>query len=166
MEVKLFEQDGELYVLAKSEGRRTKEKAIRRKRLARLTWKLRAMRQSLPPRDTLFMCFEQSKAKLAVPMASCTSKCRPKTSPSPVKASNRVNKKKLQEAELRDGHYLLRSNLSATDPSLLWALYVQLTQIETHPLESLDLAETSSTRCIAVCSSSNTDSVLRHAACC
>jgi hypothetical protein len=34
-EVKRFEQDGELYVLAKSEGRQAKETAMRRKRLAR-----------------------------------------------------------------------------------------------------------------------------------
>jgi hypothetical protein len=36
VEVKLFEQDGELYVLAKSAGRKAKETAMRRKRLARL----------------------------------------------------------------------------------------------------------------------------------
>jgi hypothetical protein len=36
VEVKLFEQDGELYVLAKSAGRRAKETAMRRKRLVRL----------------------------------------------------------------------------------------------------------------------------------
>jgi hypothetical protein len=42
----------------------------------------------------------------------------------------RVHKKKLQEAEWRDGHYLLRSNLTAGDPSVLWTRYVQLTQIE------------------------------------
>jgi len=42
----------------------------------------------------------------------------------------RVDKKKLQEAEWRDGHYLLRSNLTAGDPSVLWTRYVQLTQIE------------------------------------
>jgi hypothetical protein len=45
VDVKLFEQDGELYVLAKSEGRRAKETAMRRKRLARLLRKLRAMPQ-------------------------------------------------------------------------------------------------------------------------
>src|ERR1700719_597174 len=50
VEVKLFEQDGELYVLAKSAGRRSKERAMRRKRLARLLWKLRAMRRTLPAR--------------------------------------------------------------------------------------------------------------------
>src|SRR5260370_3460016 len=42
----------------------------------------------------------------------------------------RVDKKKLQEAQWRDGHYLLRSNLTAGDPSVLWTRYVQLTQIE------------------------------------
>jgi len=46
VEVKLFEQDGELYVLAKSAGRQAKETAMRRKRLARLLRKLRAMRRS------------------------------------------------------------------------------------------------------------------------
>ena len=42
----------------------------------------------------------------------------------------RLDKTKLQEAEWRDGHYLLRSNLTAGDPELLWTRYVQLTQIE------------------------------------
>jgi hypothetical protein len=41
VEVKLYEHEGELYVLAKSEGRQAKEIAIRRKRLARLLRKLR-----------------------------------------------------------------------------------------------------------------------------
>jgi hypothetical protein len=33
-------------------------------------------------------------------------------------------------AELRDGHYLLRSNMSDEDPAVLWERYLQLTQIE------------------------------------
>ena len=48
VEVKLYTHQNELYVLAKSEGRQQKEMAMRRKRLARLLWKLRAMRHSLP----------------------------------------------------------------------------------------------------------------------
>ena len=51
VQVKLYQDDGELYVLAKSEGRQAKEIAIRRKRLVRLLRKLRAMRKSLPKRD-------------------------------------------------------------------------------------------------------------------
>src|SRR5205814_9800616 len=57
VEVKLFEQDGELYVLAKSTGRKAKEIAIRRKRLARLLWTLRTIRHSLPPTGCLADAF-------------------------------------------------------------------------------------------------------------
>jgi Transposase DDE domain len=53
--VKRFEHEGELWVLAESQGRRTQEIAIRRKRLARLLRKLRAMRYSLPSRDRLLL---------------------------------------------------------------------------------------------------------------
>ena len=42
----------------------------------------------------------------------------------------RLDKARLKEAELRDGHYLLRTNLVAEDPAVLWDRYVQLTQIE------------------------------------
>lgn len=42
----------------------------------------------------------------------------------------RWDKEKLKKAELRDGHYLLRSNLVGEDPAVLWERYVPLTQIE------------------------------------
>jgi transposase len=131
VDVKLFEQDGELYVLAKSEGRRAKETAMRRKRLARLLRKLRAMRRNLPSRDQLLMRLGAAKAQagrafhfvhLEVPGED-----RPVTRET---FQFRVDKQKLQEAEWRDGHYLLRSNLTTGDPSVLWTRYVQLTQIE------------------------------------
>lgn len=131
VEVKLFEQNGELYVLAKSEGRRTKETAIRRKRLARLLGKLRAMRRSLPARDVLFMRLGAAKSEAGRAYGFVDIQVPGKDQPvSRESFQFRVNKTKLQEAERRDGHYLLRSNLSGTDPSILWALYVQLTQIE------------------------------------
>ncbi len=41
-----------------------------------------------------------------------------------------MDQDKLKKAELRDGHYLLRSNLVGEDPAVLWERYVQLTQIE------------------------------------
>ena len=61
--MKLFEQDVELYVLAKSEGRQAKEFAMRRKRLARLLRKLRAMRRSLPARDQLLLRIGAAKTE-------------------------------------------------------------------------------------------------------
>jgi transposase len=131
VEVKLFEQEGELYVLAKSKGRQAKETAMRRKRLARLFRKLRAMRRSLPSRDQLLM--RLGAAKSAAGRAFQFVHLQVPGEDQEVTRETfqfRVDKKKLQAAEWRDGHYLLRSNLTAGDPSVLWARYVQLTQIE------------------------------------
>jgi hypothetical protein len=41
-----------------------------------------------------------------------------------------LRKEKLKEAELDDGHYLLRSNLSDQEPEWLWQLYMLLVRIE------------------------------------
>lgn len=131
VEVKLFEQDGEVYVLAKSEGRQRKEIAIRRKRLARLLRKLRAMRHGLPSRDQLLMRIGAAKTEAG--RAFGFVKIQVPDAQQPVTRESfrfTVDQNKLQEAELRDGHYLLRSNLTAADPAVLWTRYVQLTQIE------------------------------------
>lgn len=131
VEVKLFSQDGELYVLAKSEGRQQKEIAIRRKKLARLLRKLRRMRKSLPSRDQLLLRIGAAKkeagrafgfVKIRVPGKD--KEVTPKT------FTFHTDKTKLKEAQLRDGHYLLRTNLVAEDPAVLWDRYMQLTQIE------------------------------------
>ena len=42
----------------------------------------------------------------------------------------KLDKTKLKDAELCDGHYLLRTNLVSEDPAVLWDRYMQLTQIE------------------------------------
>jgi len=131
VEVKLFAQDGELYVLAKSEGRQAKEIAMRRKKLARLLRKLRAMRRSCPKRDQLLM--RVGAAKTDVGRAFGFVKIHLPQAGQEVTRETftfQLDKAKLKEAELRDGHYLLRTNLVAEDPAVLWDRYVQLTQIE------------------------------------
>ena len=131
VEVKLFSQDGELYVLAKSEGRQQKEIAIRRKKLARLLRKLRRMRKSLPSRDQLLL--RMGAAKKEAGRAFGFVKIRVPGKNQEVTRETftfHTDRKKLQEAQLRDGHYLLRTNLVAEDPAVLWDRYMQLTQIE------------------------------------
>lgn len=131
VEVKLFSQDGELYVLAKSEGRQAKEIAIRRKRLVRLLRKLRAMRRSCPKRDQLLMRVGAAKTeagrafgyvKIQLPAAG--------EAVTRQSFTFQIDKAKLREAQLRDGHYLLRTNLVSEDPAVLWDRYMQLVQIE------------------------------------
>jgi transposase len=131
VQVKLYEHEGELYVLAKSEGRQAKENAIRRKRLARLLRKLRAMRRSLPKRDQLLLRIGAAKKDAGRAFGFVTIRV-PKSDEEVTRESFTfaVDKEKLRKAEVRDGHYLLRSNLTAEDPGVLWERYVQLTQIE------------------------------------
>ena len=131
VDVKLLEQEGELYVLAKSDGRRAKETAMRRQRLARLLRKLRAMRRSLPSRDQLLMRLGAAKTAAGRAFYFVTIQVPGKDQPVTRETFQfHVDKKKLREAEGHDGHYLLRSNLAAGDPGALWTRYVQLTQIE------------------------------------
>jgi transposase len=131
VQVKLFARDGELYVLAKSEGRQAKEMAMRRRKLARLLRKLRAMRRSCPKRDHLLMRVGAAKTdagrafgfvKINLPQAG--------QEVTRDTFTFRLDRVRLKEAELHDGHYLLRTNLLAEDPAVLWDCYVQLTQIE------------------------------------
>jgi transposase len=131
VEVKLFAQDGELYVLAKSEGRQAKEIAMRRKKLARLLRKLRAMRRSCPKRDQLLMRVGAAKTDAGRAFGFVKINL-PQTGQEVTRETFtfRLDKARLKEAELRDGHYLLRTNLVAEDPAVLWDRYVQLTQIE------------------------------------
>jgi len=131
VEVKLFADEGELFVLAKSEGRRAKETAMRRRRLARLLWKLRAMRRSCPARDQLLLRLGAAK-KEAGRAYSFVRIQLPKQDEEVTRQSFTftLDKDKLKKAELRDGHYLLRSNSVGEDPAVLWERYVQLTHIE------------------------------------
>ena len=134
IEVKLLAQGPEVYVLAKSVGRRQKERAIRRRKLARLLRTLRGLRRTRPrpwKRDTLLHKLgaahkEAGKAwsfvKISVPQAR--------------QAVNRdtfqfqVLKDKLQDAQQRDGHYLLRGFAAGDQAGPLWERYMQLTEIE------------------------------------
>jgi hypothetical protein len=118
-------------VLAKSQGRQAKEIAMRRKKLVRLLRKLRVMRRSCPTRDQLLM--RVGAAKTDVGRAFGFVKINlPKAGQEVTRDTFtfQLDKARLKEAELRDGHYLLRTNLVAEDPAVLWDRYMQLTQIE------------------------------------
>lgn len=131
VQVKLYKHEGELYVLVKSEGRQAKENAIRRKRLVRLLRKLRAMRRSLPQRDQLLLRIGGAKKEAGRAFGFVQIRV-PKAEEEVTRQTFTfaTDKAKLRQAEQRDGHYLLRSNLSGEDPGVLWERYIQLTQIE------------------------------------
>ena len=42
----------------------------------------------------------------------------------------RLSREKLRQARRREGRYLLRTNLTESDPAKLWSLYLQLVAVE------------------------------------
>ena len=130
VEVKLFRDDDELYVVAKSDGRRQKEIAMRRRRLVKLLRALRKMRRE-KSRDRLLMRVgaARSAAKSAKNFVTLQ---LPKAGEEISRQTFRfkLDKPKLRDVELHDGHYLLRSNLSSKEPKYLWELYILLVEIE------------------------------------
>jgi hypothetical protein len=134
VEVKLLGHGDEVYVLAKSQGRRAKEIAIRRRKLAKLLRSLRALRRTRQrpwKRDTLLHKLgaahkEAGRAwrfvKITVPKAR-----------QPVNRDTfrfELLQNKLKDAQERDGHYLLRGFRAGDQAGTLWELYMQLTEIE------------------------------------
>jgi hypothetical protein len=131
VEVKLLAEAGELYVQAKSEGRRLKETAMRRKKLARLLRKLRALQRSGTRWDQLLLRMGVAQKEVGSAFRFLQVQL-PREGEAVTRSSFqfRVDQPKLRAAELQDGHYLLRSNLVGEDPAVLWECYVQLSQIE------------------------------------
>ena len=134
IEVKLLSEGQEVYVLAKSQGRRQKETAIRRRKLARLLRTLRVLRRTRQKpwkRDTLLHKLgaahkEAGKAwgfvKITVP------KARQPVNRDTFKFD--LLQDKLQDAQQRDGHYLLRGFGAGDQGGPLWERYMQLSEIE------------------------------------
>lgn len=129
--VKLLEKDGELYVMARSEGRINKERAMRRRRLKKLWHRMKELQQQKITRDTLLMKVGAAK-KEAGRSASLVdiNLPGPKEPVSPKTFTFRLLKNKLRTVRRREGCYLLRSNLVHRDPSVLWEYYIQLTEVE------------------------------------
>jgi hypothetical protein len=132
VQVKLVEQDGELYVLARSGMRRDKEQAMRRRRLKKLVKRLHELRQQKLTRDQLLLKLGAAKKEAGPAIwriidIQLPEKDQPVTSET---FSFRLNWQRLRDARRREGSYLLRSNLTDRDPAQLWAFYVQLVEVE------------------------------------
>jgi hypothetical protein len=89
------------------------------------------MRKSLPERDQLLLRIGAAKKEAGRAFGFVKIRLPNKDQDvTRMTFTFRTDKAKLKAAEQRDGHYLLRSNLTGEDPAVLWTRYVQLTQIE------------------------------------
>jgi transposase len=132
VQVKLVEQDGELYILARSGARRDKEQAMRRRRLRKLINRLRELRQQKLSRDQLLIKLGAAKKEAGPAVYRILDISLPgkDEAVTPETFSFKLNWQHLREARRREGSYLLRSNLTGCDPAKLWTFYLQLVEIE------------------------------------
>lgn len=126
VKVKLLPQQGELYVFAESADRVAKERSMRRRQLKWLWARLAQLRAMRLTRDALLMKLgsAQSKAPVAWRLIDIDLSEKDAT------FSYRLNREKLRIARRREGRYLLRTNLTETDPVKLWNYYLQLVTVE------------------------------------
>jgi transposase len=124
--VKLLAQDGELYVYAQSADRVAKERAMRRRKLKWLWARLRQLTTMTLTREQLLMKLgaAQQQAPAAWRLLDVTVDAQAAT------FRYRLRRDQLRIVRRREGRYLLRTNLTATDPATLWAYYLQLVAIE------------------------------------
>jgi hypothetical protein len=126
VQVKLLAQDGELYVFAQSADRIGKERAMRRRQLKWLWARLGQLSAMSLSRDALLM--RLGNAQTRAPAAWRLLEIRVTEHDGAL--SYRLNRQKLRRARRREGRYLLRTNLTETDPVKLWGYYLQLVAVE------------------------------------
>ena len=131
LNVKLLKQDEELYVLACSTSRQSKERAMRRRRLKRYWNRLKELSEQKLDRDRLLMKIGAAKkeagndarlVELFLPPAH--------QDVTPDTFHFRLIKDKLRKVRRQEGQYLLRSNLVGEEASTLWKYYIQLVEVE------------------------------------
>jgi len=131
VQVKLLSREGELYILARSEGRVHKERGMRRRALKRLVKRLRELQAQKLTRDELLMKLGAARKEAGGVYAAVAIELPPKDQPRQAHSFRfTLNRAKLRQVRRREGHYLLRSNLSEESPAKLWQFYIQLTEVE------------------------------------
>ncbi len=130
VQVKLLEKQDEVYILAKSTARHQKERGMRQRKLKRLWARLHELQTQSNSRDQLLLKLGSAKkdagrawylVKVDIPRAQDYEKAGLQFS---------LRKDKLRTTRLREGRYLLRSNLTDKDPATLWRHYILLTEVE------------------------------------
>ena len=129
--VKLLKRDAVHYLLARSNDRKKKERAIRRKQRRGLALALRKLQTRvakgrLKQRDKILEAIGRLKGRFpkAVPFVIVS------VTTTPLSVVVQWQVAKFQDALRRDGAYVLRSNQDGWTAELFWETYTQLTTVE------------------------------------
>ena len=126
VQVKLLPQDGELYVFAQSADRIAKERAMRKRQLKRLWARLQQLAAMTLTHKELLMKLGAARSRYPVAWRLVEVNVHDQNPT----LTYRLHRDKLKQVRRREGRYLLRTNLIASDPAELWRYYLQLTQVE------------------------------------
>ena len=126
VKVKLLPQEGELYVFAQSEDRIAKERSMRRRQLKWLWARLAQLSAMTLVRDALLMKLGSAQSKAPAAWRLIDIQVADKEGA----FTYELNRDTLRKIRRREGRYLLRTNLTETDPVKLWNYYLQLVTVE------------------------------------
>ena len=131
--VKLLHRNDELYVLARSLPRRSKERAMRRKKLKAYWARLKELqKRDKLTRDELLLAIGAAKEKAGRNAHRLVILDLPASGEQVTAGTFRIelDRSKLKATRRHEGQYLLRSNLTGEDPAELWRNYINLVRIE------------------------------------
>lgn len=126
VQVKLLPQDGEMYVFAQSADRIAKERGMRKRQLRKLWARLNKLSSMTLTHKDLLM--KLGGARSQYPAAwRLVDVLIDDQAPT---FTYHLRKDKLRQVRKREGRYLLRTNLTGSDPAELWRYYIQLVHVE------------------------------------
>ena len=134
VEVKLCEEEGELFILCRSEGRKEKDRAIVRRFEKRIETRLEKLKKQIEKGKLKQASgIERRIGKILGQNTRAQSLFEVRLEKTKTGKTLRIqkNETKRQWAELSEGCYLLRTNYrDKKDPKDLWKTYIQLTEVE------------------------------------
>jgi transposase len=130
VEVKVLPLENELYLLAQSQDRLNKERAMRQRQLKALWKRLGQLQQMKLNARNLLLKLGEAKGRYPAAWRLLDLRLPEPTTEANATFGFALNRQKLRQARRREGRYLLRTNLCGREPAELWEFYIQLVEIE------------------------------------
>ena len=126
-------QGEETYILCRTAGRKEKEKAIRKRFSTRMEEALQALEKSIAGgrlKDRYKMERRLGRIQARHPQVNDLFEVTLRDTPAGVRLVWEMKKDRQAWRDLREGAYMLRTNLQADSAEQMWSMYMQLTEAE------------------------------------
>src|SRR6204780_5059690 len=126
-------QGEETYILCRTAGRKEKEKAIRKRFSLGMEKALQALEKSMASgrlKDRYTMERRLGRIQARHPQVNDLFEVTLRDTPTGVRLLWEMKKDKVAWRDLREGAYMLRTNLQAVSAEQMWSMYMQLTEAE------------------------------------